>query len=294
MFSLTVQAVRRLGLKLNVPEATMPTWTKYADDPETVRDAIKGAIGFNSKWDAKSVLIKVAHGGRAPETGNRAVDELLSGISSEARLMRWLACSLLPEVYAFAQQNLKKYPRPEATAFHYFWATVENQCMVSFARLAQMRPVRHLSLHYDGLLVDASRAEASEDFGAEAQAIILADTGYRVKIARKWDRTFFEALRQGFEVSADATVPAAYSAILLQRGRSLPLALAHATGDYARFAAAVASESGSRLDAYGEWSSVLLDLDRPQMRRLQPDLGLHIPADGPCVLHSHGTGAPSV
>ena len=288
MFCLTVQVVKRLGLKLQIPEATMPTWTKYAEDSESVRDAIKAAVGF----DAKSVLIKVAHGGSVPETGDHAVDELLSGISREGRLMRWLACSALPEVYAVAQQNAKKYPRPEATVFHYFWATVENQCLVSFARLAQMRPVRHLSLHFDGLLVDASRADASENFGAEAEATILADTAYRVKIARKWDRTFFEALRQGFQESADAAIPAAYSAVLVQRGRSVPLALAHATGDYALFAAAIASQSASRRDAYGEWSSVLLGVDRPQMRHLHPDLGLRVPKAGPCVLHAHSTGRP--
>ena len=78
----------------------------------------------------------MAHGGRVPETGNHAVDELLKGISREGRLMRWLACNMLPDVYAVVRANPKKYTKPEATIFHYLWATVENQCLVSFARMA--------------------------------------------------------------------------------------------------------------------------------------------------------------
>ena len=37
---------------------------------------------------------------------------------------------------------------PEAKTFHYFWATVENQCLFKY------KP-SHLSLHFDGLLLDA-------------------------------------------------------------------------------------------------------------------------------------------
>ena len=290
MFSLTVQLARRLGLKLQVPEADLPTWTKYAEDPDAVRSAIAGAgvLGF----DAKAILIKVAHGGSVPETGNHAVDELLAGISREARLLRWLACSLLPDVHKAVLQNPKKYSWPEASVFHYMWATVENQCLVSFVRFAQMQPLRHLSLHFDGLLVDAARADASEDFAAAAQATILADTGYSVHIVRKLDRTFLESLRHGLQGIGDSPLPAADAAVLLQRGRSVPLALAHATGEYSRFAAAIRADAASRRDAYGDWSSVVLGMDRQHMRHLLPEFGLHVPADGPCLLHAHGTGRP--
>ena len=99
-------------------------------------------------------------------------------------------------------------------------------------------------------------------------------------------------MRQGLDGVVNAPIPAADSVALLQRGRSVPLALAHATAEYSRFADAIRAEGSRRRDAYGDWSSVVLDMDRPQMRHLVPELGLHIPVDGPCVLHAHGTGRP--
>ena len=67
----------------------------------------------------------------------------------------------------------------------------------------------------------------------------------------------------------------------------MPFALAHATGDYALFGAAV---HAGRRDSYFEWSATLATVPAPHMRHLQPRDGLHVASEGPCLLHAHGDG----
>ena len=91
MFTVTVQLVARLGLSLDAPQADLATWSRYAADPGAVRDLV--AVEFGAC--AKDVLLKAANGGTVPPTGNPGVDEVLQGLSSEARVLRWLAATVV-------------------------------------------------------------------------------------------------------------------------------------------------------------------------------------------------------
>ena len=284
MFTLMTQVAQRLGIDLEVQEVALPMWNRYASDTKGVRSQVAAGFGV----DAKAEILKVGHGGSTTTSGNEEVDNFLAGISREARLLRWLAASMLPQAHKFFTEDLKKYTWPENTVFHYFWTTIENQCLRALVGYVTSRPIVHLSLHFDGVLVDAARATCSSDFGAEAEAVITQRTGYRVSLVRKMENTFFEFLHSRTTCS-DMVISSQDSSVLMKRGKSLPLALAHATGEYALFSEAAGSNSRT---TYEQWSTTLATVQNAARRHLQPCYGLQIAAPGNYVLHAHCSGQP--
>ena len=112
-----------------------------------------------------------------------------------------------------------------------------------------------------------------------------------MKIARKFDATFFEGLREIGEIE-DVAPPAKPFSVLSAGGRSIALCLAHATGQYHRFATAILADRSIRRSSYGEWCKVLQTMPDQNRRFLVPTFGLHVPMNGPCLLHAHGKGRP--
>ena len=103
MFTLVTQVVERLQLNLHVQEVRLPMWKMYASDPEKMRDLVAEAFGL----DAKAEILRVGHGGGVTISGIERVDNFLAGVSREARLLRWLAASMLPQAHKFFIDNLK-------------------------------------------------------------------------------------------------------------------------------------------------------------------------------------------
>ena len=113
--------------------------------------------------NAKAVLIRVAHGGAVPECSDDEVSKLLQGLAREARLLRWLACSCLPDVHSHLIGD-KTHDWPENSCFHYLWSTVENWILMSWQAWAMTKPVKHISLHFDGIMLDEQRVSMEDDF----------------------------------------------------------------------------------------------------------------------------------
>ena len=91
---------------------------------------------------------------------------------------------MAPQAHQFAVDNPKKHPWPENTSFHYVWTTVENQCLMALVEFAKDQPFRHISLHFDGAMVDAERCRMSADFGQEAARAIQSKCGFEANLAQ--------------------------------------------------------------------------------------------------------------
>eukprot|EP00959_Pyramimonas_sp_CCMP1952_P220838 4617409-Pyramimonas_sp.AAC.1 len=61
--------------------------------------------------------------------------------------------------------------------------------------IASLRNVTHLSLHYDGLMINPEAVVDDESFAADCQGAILRSTGFAVSIVRKTTHTFLELVK---------------------------------------------------------------------------------------------------
>ena len=67
------------------------------------------------------------------------------------------------------------------------------------SRMADREPTRHLSLHFDGIRVDADRISADgsvEEFCSKSENAIYMNTNFDVTIVQKHHMTFIEHIRQ--------------------------------------------------------------------------------------------------
>ena len=65
------------------------------------------------------------HGGSVPHCAVLEVLAFLKKISNEATFLRWLACSVIPDVYG-EFLTAERSELPENTCLHSLWATVES------------------------------------------------------------------------------------------------------------------------------------------------------------------------
>ena len=138
-----------MQIDLNIAEAKLPTWTRYATDTDNMREVSTAALGS----DAKQKFISTAHGGAIPICSDPTVKSFIEQVSSEARLLRWLACSAMPSLYDLLLCDRDVLSWPKNTCFLFFWTTVENPAQLSWVKLLLAQGQRHLSLHHDGVLV---------------------------------------------------------------------------------------------------------------------------------------------
>ena len=99
-------------------------------------------------------------------------------------MARWVAVSLNPDLYEqYLHDSEKTFP--EATTWHYTWTPVEDHLLDVWTRMILQETVQHLSLHFDGVMVDPDRVRDDQQFIVESEDAIFMDTGYKVKIALK-------------------------------------------------------------------------------------------------------------
>ena len=107
--------------------------------------------------------------------------------------MRWLACSLLPNVHSHAMSDTSKWPWPEATTFSYLWSSVENQCLMAWTRYAASLGLKHLSLHFDGIGIVLEDEAKADDFASASARAIYEYSGYHIDIVPEKPCRFFLA-----------------------------------------------------------------------------------------------------
>lgn len=208
-------------------------------------------------------------------------------LRGEARLCKWVASSIRPELHRqLCEEPSRRWP--EAAAFHYMWTPVEDFVLEEWVSFTQATfAVRHLSLHFDGIRVDKFSINDKEKFCRDSADHIFAKTGYRVHIVEKVHRTFFEAMQSGVSTESSSSPPPEVSG----EGDCIPCALWHLIPDArddiiaqckSKTAAnTLAGLRGSR--AYKDWNSV-------HGWTLVPRIGLHIDRDASFLIHAGGRG----
>ena len=96
----------------------------------------------------KQLLHSVLHGGllKTPHESNAFLQKL----QKASIYLRWLACSIMPDAYEFyCNQPDKKFP--ECTVLQHLCTIVEDHIMEALTDFIRFHPVRHLSLHFDGI-----------------------------------------------------------------------------------------------------------------------------------------------
>ena len=126
-------------------------------------------------------------------------------LAAESRCLRWLAVTQCPSIYQNVKDGTNGYSKsswPEATVFAYWWQAAKDMCLSCVLDLVVDLDAarKHVSLHFDGVLLSAELVEAVEiqhenkAFVAIAEAEILRRTGFCVIIHEKK----FQSLRQIF------------------------------------------------------------------------------------------------
>jgi hypothetical protein len=210
-----------------------------------------------SLLEGKELLLSVANGGSFEDASVPRPEglEFLATLKKEARMLRWLACSLRP-VRAEAGRTW-----PEATAFHYLWTPVEDWCLEAWvAHIRSRSPVHHLSCHFDGVLIDVDRArnvEPGTTFEQQSEKHIKEVTGYDVKVVKKVHDFFLPLLKAAATSSVASDMPTA----LREEGNCIPLALTRLTNTAAAIDkqlknrdATNTTAAGRRVRCYRDWS----------------------------------------
>jgi len=154
-------------------------------------------------------------------------NEFLLNLQKLARFLRWLACSLLPDVYAKVATDSER-TFPEASTFYYMWTAVEDQILTAWIDHVMQHPVSHLSLHYDGIHLSCEWPCSVEDFCVRCSEHIALETGYVVRIRQKQHLEAFAILATCGEVHDEAV---SLDDVYFQPGNCIAAAIAQFIND---------------------------------------------------------------
>lgn len=282
VFTLLPQILDRLQVQKIIPEAAFPICRAIATD----RAAVIRELGLTPAV-GKETLNNALNGERAKVSPEHPK---VTGLRAEGRALRWLAVGALPELYDRLSADAKRH-WPEATVFHHFWTVAEDSCLEAWARFCLVRQPapRHLSLHFDGLRIDTGSVADRQAFVEEAQAHILRETGFTVRITEKKVETFMDLVISTAITETEVSVPQNIEL----KCNCIPIALAHlrpqaaaAISDQVKKASTenvmMALRKGRR---YRDWSEA-------HGLRLRAHLGLHLQDAGEVLIHYEDVDGP--
>ena len=144
--------------------------------------------------------------------------EILKKVQRLSMLLRWLACSCLPEEYLRFTAIDKKWA--EASTFAVWWQRAEAFVLQSWVLFVLTKPSLHLSLHFDGIRLHRDRVaefEGGVEACAKACSVHIAkETGFQVEIVEKRHYVLV-ALIESEATQEDAAVPE-LGTVLLETG----------------------------------------------------------------------------
>lgn len=224
-WSILSQLVRKLRIRLAHPVTNFSFVHGYAADPESHLNKFRPLLGV----DVKHELLMILGGKAIPESAAENVE--LQELAQEARFLRWLAISLLPEVYDSEAIQGKEWP--EASVLAALWMAAEDWILQAWQEFVSSESYSHLSLHFDGIIVDGDRVQKSgQDFGLESSRAIETRTGFRPVIRRKMHKNIGQLIREHAVEKIDLAQGRADLAALDRKGNCVPLALAHLLNRY--------------------------------------------------------------
>lgn len=213
----------------------------------------------------------------------------LPEVQKLARYMRWVACSLLPDVYqTCCTHEQRSYP--EASTFFFMWSAIEDFILSAWLEATTQYTIRHLSLHYDGIRLDADLPDGADAYCRAVQDRIYEQTGFRVTIREKVHRTFLEFVAAKAISSRSV---ADLDPVFEQPGNCIPCALSHlmpnAAGllDHFKDAKDICNvvASNRRVRTYNE-------VQRLSGTIMHPSYGFHMHTEGLYLIHMENDGCP--
>ena len=142
----------------------------------------------------KQLPTAVLYGGSYP--ANCSGQAFLQNLSRASMYCRWLACSLLPQEYAFFSTDECGKKNPEASVLAHLYTACEDATLSAWthAVMERLRPT-HLSLHFDGIRVSRAVDASADDVCALGAAAIAAQTPFKVHIREKKHETVLGLFR---------------------------------------------------------------------------------------------------
>ena len=143
-----------------------------------------------SKSSAKELCFSVVNGATIPQEFEN--NETMKQLNLEGILLRWVAVALNPLLHAQCVEEGRRHP--SASVLYYTWTMAEDFILEAWTKFIAMHPIRHLSLHFDGVMVDAARVGNQEVFKKSCEDAIHQATGYIVSIALKKHVAFLDLI----------------------------------------------------------------------------------------------------
>ena len=170
MTNLVVQAVRKLSLPCWVPTRNFARWTHHAENTAEVQDALLPHLGLQTNM----VILAVTRDGAVSSLHHAETTEWLRTLTKESRLLRWIA-SIIREALA------------RSWTFASGRQTIQDRVLQSFESDALTTTSTHLSLHFDGFMVnrDLQPTLSTEEFLRRMVQPLLHDTGVKVPDVHK-------------------------------------------------------------------------------------------------------------
>ena len=230
-FTFATQIVDKLGIQIPSPYFNMDTLRLYITDKRAIWNSINESSSLSD--DECKQLCNAVFNGEAVEDAYMS-NNYLRNISREGRAMRWIAGTLIPDVYEKLTADAKK-GWAEASAQSYLIAGVEARVLGALAghcnylcRGGQDYALDHISLQFDG--ADILMRPFPPNFKTGAEEAIKARTGYDVTLVEKHHEFFTDAvINKAAEVERYAHPP--QSSVLYDQGNCIILAIYRHVGD---------------------------------------------------------------
>jgi hypothetical protein len=198
--SLALQLLQKLKPKPELPQKAMQALERWVADRESVcSEELK-----LTEPEGKQLVTATLSGAQPSE---KEPPEILRHFQQVSIYLRWLACTLLQADYGDLEKRSDK-PFPGATTFFYLWAAVEDYVLASWCEKIQMLRPKHLSLHFDGVRVNADIVPDMDVFLRDCESHIQKNTGFNVSIRVKIHAHFLKLLSQTIGASAVTDLPA--------------------------------------------------------------------------------------
>ena len=215
VFCVLHQLLCRLNTNSEIEEWVIAIMKRCAQE----RQAVCKQELNTSVRQGKQILHEVLFGGNA--SGHLPGNVFLQKLQKASIYLRWLACSLLPDVYETVL-GMSDKPNPEASTLFYLYAAAEDYILEAWEACALQHKPAHLSLHFDGIRLGGLESTIAADaLCKEAMCAIRDKTQFEVNILEKRHLFFRELCRTPAESSEDAI-----DDVLLAHGNCIPLALA--------------------------------------------------------------------
>ena len=254
---------------------------KYNRDREAVLREVAGQDG-NLK-EAKCLVISVFNGKRVADKSD---SKMLADLRKEGRLFRWMAASLYPTLYTQICEAPGK-TWPEASMAFLVYASIEDNILQALVEHVRSKPTRHLSLHFDGVMVDKDRVGDPSKFQAEAEGAILDQTSYPIKLELKKHSLVLALIKETATAADDIAVPKT----LLKDGNCIPAAVGHALQRLSAVNAEVSKNTATNKQAETEKTRSYKAVQLQLRCQLTPCLSSTF-ASGAYLLHAENGGRP--